>query len=223
MAISLNASFVEEKNKLEGTAPIRLFEITYGDSAASKLHFAAWNEDIDYFLPNTATAQTYTKAPLELGNLEYSFVEEMPGVDITISNVDRTITSYLELYDGLRGRDITQIRVFKSLLNNPSACIVEKYYVDSAQVGTHHAQLRLAPKVAVYKLTVPKRIYRRNQCQWRFKTEECTGTSGTPTNSTLASPSITTCMKTLGSCASYNNISNYGGFPGIPRRRVIFA
>lgn len=222
MTVSLNASYTEEKNKLEGTAPIRLFEITYGDLAASKLHFAAWNEDIDYFLPNTATAQTYTKAPIKLEDLEYNYVEEVPGVDLTISNVDRTITSYLELYDGLRGREITTIRVFKSLLTNPNACVVEKYFVDAAEVGTHHARIKLAPKIAVYKLSVPKRIYRRNQCQWQFKTEECTGTSGTPTNSTLASPSITTCMKTLGSCASYNNILNYGGFPGIPRRRVLF-
>ena len=60
------------------------------------------------------------------------------------------------------------------------------------------------------------------QSQWEWQSEECTGTSGTPTNSSLASSLLTTCSKTLASCDDYNNTTRYGGFPGVPTKRVFW-
>lgn len=223
---TLNASLIIEKNKLEGTTPIRLFEIQYADSSASKLHFAAYNEDISYFLPNTATAQTYTKAPIEVSNIEYTTVDNSPRVNISLSNVDRTIGEYLLSYDGLRGRPITIVRTFKSLLGNSNACIVEKYYIDSAQISLNDAQFNLVPRATVQGAQLPKRVYRRSQCSFKFKSLNCAGSStlSTPTvNASIASSLITSCSKTLASCLQYNNLGRYGGFPGIPQKRVVFA
>jgi lambda family phage minor tail protein L len=227
MTVSLNASLLVEKNKLEGSTPIRLLCITYGDTAASKLYWAAWNQNVDYFQPNTATAQTYTAAPIKIGSLKYNKVSEQPTMDVTISNIDRTMVAYLEQNDGLRGRDFTVIRTYDTVLSNASACLTETYYVDGAQSSLKSVRFTLVTKTQLYGIKCPKRLFMRDQCQWKFKGTECAGTAtvATPTvNASLASPSLTTCMKTLGSCASvYNNTARYGGWPGIPKGRVIMV
>jgi len=219
----LNASFTTEKNKLEGMVPIKLFEIQYADSDASKVHWAAWNENIDFFLPGTATPQTYTAAPLEISDMAYTKIDRNPTMSLKISNVDRSIIAYLEQNDALRGRVVVTVDVFQDLLHDSDAYIKEKYYVDGATTSKNSAQLELVPKSTIYNITIPKRVYRRNQCQWSFKSEQCTGSAegGTPTVGTLQSGSgVTKCLKTLASCDSYNNSSRYGGFPGIPKERI---
>jgi lambda family phage minor tail protein L len=227
MTVSLNASLKVEKNKIEGSVPIRLLCIEYGDVAASKLYWAAWNQNVDYFQPNTATAQTYTAAPVKIGALKYNKVSEQPTMDVTVSNVDRTMIAYLEQNDGLRGRPFTIIRTYTNLLSNASACLTETYYVDGAQSSLKSAKFQLVTKTTLYGIKCPKRLLMRDQCGWKLKGLECAGSSNlsTPTvNSSLASSGLTTCMKTLASCASvFNNTSRYGGWPGIPKSRVIMV
>jgi len=226
MPRTINASFVEKKNALEGITPIKLLAIEYADSAASVLYWSAWNKNIDYFQPNTATAQTYTAAPIDISDISYTSVDSAPSMSITVADVDRTFGAYLEQHDGLRGREVTILKVFDELLSNASANVTEKFYVDGSQSGQDKITVSLVPKTTIYNITVPSRVYRRNQCQWEFKSLECLGTTtlSTPAiNATLASSLITTCLHTLASCDSYNNTSRYGGFPGIPRKRVIIT
>lgn len=220
---TLSASFTEQKFKTEGTAPVRLYQIEYGDATASKVYWAEWNQNVDYYQPNTATAQTYTAMSMKLGDITYTGVDQSPQLTLTIQNIDRVMVAYMENNDGLRGREVKIVRTFIGTLGNASACTVESYYVDGGRSGLSDVQLSLAPKTTIYNIQLPRRIYRRDQCQWHFKESECTGTSGTPSNSTLASASVTTCMKTLASCELYNNASRYGGFPGIPTKRVYFV
>ena len=212
MAQDLVASFITEKNRLEGHVPLRLFAIEYADYAASWIYLAAWNQNIDYFQPGTATAQTYTAAPIEISEMERSNVNETPSLSLTVSGVDRTIVAYLELYDALRGRGVKIVRTFESLLDDSDASVVETYYVDGAAIAAQTAELRLVPRTVFYQIKSPSRSYRRNQCQWEFKTSEC-GYSG----------GETTCLKTLASCDGYDNTIRYGGFPGIPKQRVVIA
>lgn len=223
MAKDLSASFTTEKFRVEGMAPLKLLEIEYGDSAASKLWWCEWDDDITYFQPNTATTQAYTAVPMKLGDITYTGVDQSPSLSLTVSNVDRAMVSYMENNDGLRGRKVTVVRTFADMLGNASACMVESYYIDGGSSTKNTVSLQLVPKTTIYNIQLPRRVYRRDQCQWYFKGGECTGTSGTPTNSSLASALITTCLKTLASCDVYNNTSRYGGFPGIPRKRVIFT
>ena len=187
------------------------------------MYWAAWDDDVDYFQPNTATSQTYTAAPLDVDNITYTTVDSAPTLELSAANVDRTVTAYLEQNDALRGRPVTIVKVFKTLLGNSSANITETYYVDGANTTLNSAAITLVPRTTIYNITTPRRVYNRNQCPWQFKSLECTGTSGTPANATLASPSRTGCMKTLATCASdVANASRYGGFPGIPKQRTIF-
>ena len=222
MARDLSASFLQYKSKTEGITLIRLYEIEYGDTAASKVYFAEWNENVDFFQPNTATAQTYTAMDMKLSDTAYTGVEQSPSLTLEIQNIDRSMVAYMENNDGLRGRPVRIVRTFGEVLGNASACTVEKYWVDGGGSSLNAVQLTLTPKTSIYNIQLPRRNYRRDQCQWYFKQEECTGTSGTPTNSSLASSLITTCLKTLGSCEYYNNSTRFGGWPGIPRRRVVF-
>lgn len=223
MTQDLVASFITEKNKVEGHTPLRLYAIEYGDSTASWLYWAAWNNDIDYYQPGTATVQTYTAVPLELETIERGDISETPQLSLSISNVDRTISAYLELYDSLRGRKVKIIRTFEALLSDSNANVTETYYVDGGATTANKAQLRLVPRTVFYQIRTPGRVYRRNQCPWEFKDLNCAGTSNLATpavNATIASSLITTCLKTLASCDSYDNTSRYGGFPGMPLKRA---
>jgi phage-related protein len=198
----------------------------YGDSVASWIYLAAWNKNIDYFQPGTATAQTYTAAPIEVSQIERGSISETPGLTLTVSNVDSDMIAYLELYDGLRGRAVKVVRTFDSLLTDSNANVVETYYVDGAGAGAQTIELRLVPKTVFYQIKTPARTFRRNQCQWDFKALYCAGaaTLATPfVNSSIASSLFTTCLKTLASCDDYNNTTRYGGFPGIPKQRVILT
>ena len=223
MALTINASFTAEKNKLEGAQPVRLIALEYGDLSSSWVYWSLSNADVEYFQPGTATPQTYTAAPVEVGRLEAGPIDQAPAQTLKASNVDRTMIAYLENNNGLRGRKVKIIRTFDNLLSNASANIVETYFVDGSKAKLTQAELKMVGRTTFYKITVPGRTYRRDQCQWQFKSCECTGTSGTPSNSTLASPSFTSCLKTLASCDVYNNTSRYGGFPGIPKAKVIWA
>ncbi len=226
MTADLNASLIVEKNKLEGSAPIRLLCIEYGDTAASKLYWAAWNANVDYFQPNTATAQTYTAAPIKIGSLKYNKISEQPTMDVSVSNIDRTMVAYLEQNDGLRGRPFTIIRTYQDVLANASANLTEIYYVDGAQSSLEAAKFTLVSKTTLFGIKCPKRVMMRDQCSWTLKSVECLGSASVASgvNASLASANLTTCMKTLGSCASiYNNTSRYGGWPGIPKSRVIMV
>ena len=223
MAETLVASFITEKNKLEGQTPLRLYAIQYGDATASWVYFAAWNQSVDYFQPGTATAQTYTPAPIELSAMERGDVSEAPSLRLSVSNVDRTMSAYLELYDALRGREVKIIRTFEPLLSDENANVTETYYVDGGSTTAQSAELRLVPKTVFTQIKIPGRTFRRNQCQWEFKSLECAGAATLTApyvNASLANAGITTCLKTLASCDAYVNASRYGGFPGIPRRRV---
>jgi lambda family phage minor tail protein L len=221
MTQDLVASFVTEKNKLEGHTPLRLFAMEYGDSVASWIYLAAWNDNIDYFQPGTATAQTYTKAPIEVSQMERGGINEIPGLTLTISGVDRTMVAYLELYDGLRGRAVKIVRTFDSLLADSNANVVETYYVDGTGAAAQAVEFRLVPRTVFYQIKTPSRAFRRNQCQWDFKASECGGPS--PNASVTPLSGFTTCLKTLASCDNYNNTTRYGGFPGVPKQRVILT
>jgi lambda family phage minor tail protein L len=221
MAQDLVASFITEKNRIEGHVPLRLFAIEYADSAASWIYLAAWNQNIDYFQPGTATAQTYTAAPIEISEMERSNVNETPSLSLTVSGVDRTMVAYLELYDALRGRAVKIVRTFDSLLADNTANVVETYYVDGGSTAAQTAELRLVPRTVFYQIKSPSRAYRRNQCQWEFKASECGGIS--PNASVTPLSGFTTCSKTLASCDDYNNTLRYGGFPAIPKQRVIIT
>ncbi len=226
MVQTLVASIITEKNKVEDHIPLRLFSIEYADSVASKLYFAAWNDDIDYYQPGTATAQTYTAAPIEVSEMERGNIDETPGLTLTVSNVDRDMIAYLELYDSLRGRAVKIVRTFDSLLADSNANIVETYYVDGAGAAANNVELRLVPRTVFYQIKTPSRTFRRNQCSWEFKELYCAGaaTLTEPTvNSSMANVAFTTCSKTLASCDNYNNTTRYGGFPGIPKQAVIIT
>jgi lambda family phage minor tail protein L len=223
MAQTLTATYITEKNKMEGA---RLFAIEYGDAAASWLYFAAWNKNVDYFQPGTATAQTYTPAPIEVSQMERGGIDETPGLNLSISNVDRTVIAYLELYDALRGRAVKIIRTFDSMLSDSNANVTETYYVDGGSTTAQKAQLRLVPRTVFYQIKTPSRAFRRNQCQWEFKSLYCAGAATLTApyvNASLANASFTTCLKTLASCDAYVNASRYGGFPGIPKQRIYIS
>jgi phage-related protein len=158
--------------------------------------------------------------------MERGGINEIPGLTLNISGVDRTMVAYLELYDGLRGRAVKIVRTFDSLLDDSNANVVETYYVDGAGAAAQTVEFRLVPRTVFYQIKTPARAFRRNQCQWDFKGLYCAGAATLTVpfvNSSIANAAFTTCLKTLASCDEYNNTTRYGGFPGIPKQRVILT
>lgn len=207
------ATFLTAKNEMTNASPITLYSIHVKDAAAT-LYYCEYadGQPITYFIPGTETQQVYTPAPITHDRVESNLEGRVDSVTLTLSNVDRFIGDYLHAYDALRGCTVNILKVFKGSLSDPNSNLRDVYYIDGAELNESTAQFSLTSKFNVQSVTLPMRDYRRDQCQWEFKSDEC-GYSDDGTYST--------CSKTLASCEQYNNVSRFGAFPGIPSRRVM--
>jgi len=200
MPRDVNNNFKQEKNK-EVNAPIYLFEIQYSDTGW--LYYTDWTEDI------TFDGQTYLAFPLRLNSISESGDSSINKVTVTVSNVNRRISAYLESYNGLVGRDVIIKMVWLDKLSDSNCYIEDKFTIDEVTVTEEVVNFVLAPKLDVFQIELPRRKYFRSYCMWRFKSDEC-GYSGNETE----------CNKTFQRCKELGNEERFGGFPSIPKRRI---
>lgn len=208
----VQATFLEAKDLVTSASPITFYYIKM-PNVATPLAYTDYpgSSSVTYFKPNSTNSQNYLPAPVAHSQISNNTQGEINRVELTLSNVDRTIGGYLHSYDALRNSDVSIIEAFQGHLDDPYANITNTYYIDGAVLGEKQAKFDCAPKFSINKVTVPFRKYIKDQCQWQFKDSDTCKYSG----------NANTCGKTLASCTSYDNTINFGGFPGIPSRRVI--
>jgi len=212
------ATFLLAKDTINNATPITLLSVHIPDASAT-LYYAQYTDgqSISYFIPGTSTAQTYTPAPFEISEIANNIQGQIDSLQLTLSNVNRTIGGYLHSYDALRGCTVNILKVFKGGLTDPNSNMRDIYSIDSCTLTENTAQFTLTTKFEIQKVTLPFRTYRRDQCQWTFGGTECNPAG---VNATVAAG--TSCRKTIASCdITYSNISRFGGFPSIPTRRVV--
>ena len=205
-----NATFLKAKDTMSNASPITLYTVEVPSTAT--LYYCEYTDgqSVSYFLPASSTAQTYTPAPITYEAIQSNIQGEVDNLVLTLSNVDKTIQSYLHNYDALRGAKVNIITVFKGGLTDWQANQTDTFYIDGVELSTQAARFSLTSKFNVQRVTLPMRHFRRDQCQWTFKSDDC-GYAG----------AIAGCSKTLASCADCDNLARFGGFPSIPHPRVV--
>jgi lambda family phage minor tail protein L len=197
----VNSTFTTEKNK-QVNKPIRLYTVYDYDDANGNLYLAEYHENVSF------AGQTYVRFPITIDKVGSNMNGEVDGLRVTLANVSRLVQGYLENYEW-RGKKLRIQTVFADQLADASACITDEFYIDSITADASNVSLTLTSKFDLLDLELPRRRYMRNNCAWKFKSEQC-GYAGVETE----------CNKTLARCRVLNNQLRFGAFPSIPARRV---
>jgi lambda family phage minor tail protein L len=199
----LPADFVSEKNKQESAGMINLYEIEY--QTDTWLYLAQWDTNIVFDGKTYIGVETSVSHDKTGENREGS-VEQ---VNISIANVDRLIGGYVETYDprGLRANILT---VFETLLDDPTARLIERYSIDALTVNENAVNLICTTVIDLMNIVLPSRRF-SPICAWVFKGTEC-GYAGAETE----------CNKTLTRCRQLGNSERWGGFRVQNYRRLWF-
>lgn len=226
MPRDINASLEIEKNLLQSDGMLTLYEIQVqqGINATPDLfeYMAGFNASVTYFKPDTDTEQVYSAAPIQRGDIEQDDGTKTPGLNINVGAADQVFVAYLENNDALRGNRVRIVTVPANLLTNASAGLVDTFYIDGAVID-HEKEIAifdLTSKGQITEVTVPFRRMRRDQCAWGYNASECLGSS--VAGEWIDTLSDRKCKHTKDDCASKDNTINFGAFPGIGTRAVVF-
>jgi len=122
-------------------------------------------------------------------------------------------------------------------LADSESYVEEKFKIDQLEaLNESQAKFSLISWLQYFKLSVPKRKYYKNTCQWSYKGPECQypGPGGgqipgaatgvvansnpiAANNEVAADPAGDVCSKSLQACTLRNNQIHFGGFPGTGR------
>jgi len=233
MPKSVSANYTTEKNS-EVCTPIWLYRVQTTDDTANDLFFAEYHEVVPYY-KDAGTPQDYTPFPITHGGIQEMQDGSIHTIDVSVSNVDLekagNLQSYLELNDALRGRKVTIRQVFYENLrgqpNDDSLAYIEFImYVDSATATDDMITLTLSRETDVLSVELPRRKYTRGFCQFRYKglgcwEEDSNGDPSMPAGFITSDSNISdSCNKTAEQCALHNNSIRFGGYPGVPYKRV---
>lgn len=235
MSYTVNATFLTERIRPEGSSPIMMYVINASLTGTDYLYYANYNQDVyGYQLDTdgnmTANSQIYTGGNIKAGDVKSNTQGEIPRLDISVPNVDRVMESYIQTADYLRGREVYVITTFARTLpagstatylgdvayEDYNAVLKEKLVIDSCSSNENVVTFSCTPKFNVKKVGLPNRRYSR-ECAWEYNGVECDGAGVISASPLLvASP----CNGTLTACISRENSSQFGGFPSIPRRAI---
>jgi lambda family phage minor tail protein L len=197
-----NNTFKSEKNKA-ANQPIYLYTIEDYDGLGNNLCFAEYDIDIIY------AGVTYIKFPIKHDEIGENTQGEIDNFKVVVANVNRVIQTQLENYD-LRGKKVTIRLVWANQLNDIDAHLDFTYYIDNYTAKEDTVEFVLSSKYDIIDLTLPKGIYNRNYCRFKFKSPEC-GYAGAEIT---CDKRKTTCRDTM------NNILRFGAFPSVPTNRL---
>ena len=202
--LPLSTVAVQEKNKLANADSVFLvaLEITI-PGLETPVRVVSNTEDI------TWRGETWVAFPFELDEISET-MNEVPRVDIRVSNAGRAMELYLYDYDSyckVNGYAPVTCKIF----------VVNTLNLASSDPEVEHEFIMVQPRTnaqwATFTLGASSPWNRRYpqrrlipSCQWRFKGAECQYAGGE-----------TTCNKTLTRCRELSNTARYGGFYAVGR------
>jgi len=232
---SVTATFSESQAKVDDIYPIDFYAINASLTGYDMIYYADVNQDtIGYGVSSegnmTATTVTYIGLPIARNAVQNNISGEIPGIEISIPNTDRTIEALLHSYNYLRGCEIYIILYFADNLpsgNTASyigtdpdrlSCVKEKFYIDSCTSNAQTVTLNAKSKFNIQNIVVPRRTYAR-ECHWaltdNYLGDECLGTGS------ISAIDFPTCDGSLDSCRKRNNEARFGGFPSVPKKGLV--
>lgn len=200
----LNSTFVGEKNK-EKNQPIWLYIIYDYNGEDDNLYFARATSNI------TFGGIEYTSFPITHDSISENSEGRIDAVELKIANSVDYLQEYLDTYEW-RGKKVAILRVFADHLDDSDAYDQDIFYIDSWRTSNKDVVVVCTGKTNVLDVQLPRGIYLRHHCRWKFKGTEC-GYSG----------GETTCNLTKARCKALSNYSRFGGVPSMPTRRNIIS
>lgn len=197
---SIPAALKTEKNKLATTSAwLTLIQVEINSSTTL------------YLVANPASivfdSQTYSPFPCEVRPVGTDSRGGLPDVEVMISNVNLTMSAYLEAND-VRGKRVRLLGVNSANLADPTAVVFDEIYEIGDLTVTEQAVTFRLGHIRLLEQRFPSRRYLRDNCQWVYKGSEC-----------LYGGGLATCDKSLegtNGCRVHANQTRIGGFPGIP-------
>jgi len=218
MARDLHADMKIAKNLIASDkAWIVLFEISVSDIEIFRL---TNNEEAVTF-----NSLVYSPFPIMMETMEESGQGDLPYINVTVSNVERVLNNYMEQRNGLLDQKVKMQLVNEANLINDAASITINLVIRETTVTENAITFRLSHH-PFFEIDMPHQRFYRGRCRWAFKSTQCGWTA-------LATDSDT-CDKTLdgaNGCQAHGDTTTadggtashparFGGFPGIPRRRI---
>ena len=171
MPRTTNDVFRVEKNA-QTNKPIWLYRISVDGIEANDLFYAEYDQNVSYF-KDVSTAQVYTKCPITHDRVTSNTGGNVDSLSISVGNVDRTISAFIEANDGFRSRKVTIRKVFANQLADASAYAQDIFYVDTVTVSEAQATFTLSTNLDILNVLLPGRRYTRNRCHWTYKGTGC--------------------------------------------------
>jgi phage-related protein len=197
---TLAAALVAEKNKLGNEAPfLILCEIQL--TGVITLRIVKNEANI------TWGGETWAAFPFDIDDLGEPGRNEVPRVNLRVSNVSRAIQSYIEQYTGGVGATVI-IRVVHAdnLVGteaNTTLCRLD-FTVTSCTANSKEVVFGLGASNP-WNRRAPLNRTRKNFCRFKFKDVLTCNYTGAET----------TCDKSLTRCRELANNARFGGFPGV--------
>lgn len=198
-------NFKRQKNKVgDKITPIFLYSIRYDEVSNSYLRFTGIGHEV------TFDGITYVPFAISHGSIVENISGRVENVDLQLGNVSREMQYYLDNYDGLKGKQVSIKLVWKESLDDTECFIENVYYVESSMAEKDVVELTLKSALDVMDIQLPRRSFNRYYCQLKFKGSEC-----------KYSGAGQTCNKLFQRCEELGNLSRFGGFVGVPMKRML--
>ena len=229
----ITATFKTEIQKLEDIFPLEMYCLNASLSGFDPLYFVNLNQNVMGFSLNAtgdllATETLYTAMSIKRSTEQTNIQSEIPSVNITVPNIDRSIESIVQNNNYMRGCEGYLITTFATYLpsgatadyigTSPDRYVAskEKLFIDTVSSDRESLTFTLKSKFDLKNIVIPKRTYMK-ECYWalsnRFNGVEC---SPAGTVNIIAS----TCDGTLTQCKERSNLQRYGGFPSVPTTAI---
>lgn len=188
---------LKEKNKISNTAPfLLLIKIVVTPEIVIRL--VNNNEDIPW------NGYEWQRFPVKPGDVPEDS-KAIQQVQLSVSNVDGLVQSYLEEYNGLTDCEITLYIVHAAHLDLTEAEIEETFTIQSADYDEEWVTFTLGGEnVQYFRFPLWKYLQRSCPPKIKYKGVRCGSTSNLPT-----------CPKTLDGCRERGNSKRFGGEPGM--------
>lgn len=198
--LSISAIAKEEKNKLStDSAFIILLDIIIPDDV---IRVCYNNEDIVW------NGNLYQAFPFTLGEVSEATDGSDPNIELKISNVSQTLSSYVESSGGAVGMDVI-LRIVNTYNLSSSDPEAEEYFtVTSSNATQDWITFNLGAEYSA-RTRRPLKRYMKNNCPFRYKGLRC-GYNGDQEK----------CSHTLADCRAHGNSKRFGGFVGIDQKGV---
>ena len=170
----------EEIQKLEPSALIELYELTYtttvnGIDTVIRYH-AGTNELKTNIVFN---GNTYSAVPAQVTGFDKKTQGTLPRPKFTVANVDNALSTFIQLYNPLQGQ-LQRIQTYKKFLDSestadPTAIVTtdDIWYIDRISAeNPQFVEFELSPKINLQNLRIPRRQITEH-CPWEYRGEEC--------------------------------------------------